>query len=161
MSREPMDNEEIRRFEDQFRRNPDGLVFARLADAHRKAGEPNRALEILEAGISRHGGYPSAHIVRARTYMDIGRPASAEQSFQKAIDLDASNLVAMRGLASLARERGDEAAARLWFQRISGLEPDTPAAAGPLPPTEEVWWTPDESTDSGEDNEDAAEAWWF
>ena len=162
MSKEPLDSDEIRRFEDQFRRNPDSLVFARLADAHRKAGDPNRALEILEAGIGRHGGYPSAHIVRARTYMDLGQPGAAEQSFLRAIDLDASNLVAMRGLASLAQERGDEAAARMWFQRISGLEPEMPGGVEPLPPTEEIWWTPDENlVETGSDTEDSAEAWWF
>lgn len=166
MSREPAESEEIRRFEDQFRRNPDSLVFARLADAHRKAGDPGRALEILEAGITRHGGYPSAHIVRARTFMDLGRSGAAEQSFLKAIDLDGSNLVAMRGLASLARERGDEAEARLWFQRISGLEPEE-APPEPLPPTEETWWTPDGDVEEVAEavaeaaSEDASEAWWF
>jgi tetratricopeptide (TPR) repeat protein len=93
--------------------------------------------------------------------MDLGRTGAAEQSFLKAIDLDASNLVAMRGLASLARERGDEAGARLWFQRISGLEPETPAAVEPLPPTEEVWWTPDGSGADDEESADPSEAWWF
>ncbi|MFQ5529096.1 MAG: hypothetical protein ACE5FP_01980, partial [Gemmatimonadota bacterium] len=63
MNPDPLDNEEIRRFEEQYRRMPDSLVFARLADAYRKAGDPNRALEILEAGISRHREYASAHIV--------------------------------------------------------------------------------------------------
>jgi len=99
--------------------------------------------------------------------MDMERPGAAEQSFLRAIDLDASNLVAMRGLASLARERGDEAGARFWFQRISGLEPAgtaTPAAPDPrsapdeLPPPAEAWWTPDEPE---EEAADPSEAWWF
>lgn len=93
--------------------------------------------------------------------MDLGRPGPAEQAFLKAIELDGSNLVAMRGLASLAREKGDEAGARFWFQRISGLEPEVTPAAEPLPPTEEVWWTPGESVESADETEDASEAWWF
>lgn len=181
MNPDPLDNEEIRRFEEQYRRMPDSLVFARLADAYRKAGDPNRALEILEAGISRHREYASAHIVRARACLDLERTGAAEESFLRVLELDNANLVAMRGLAALARERGDLASARLWFQRISGLDPeksaepdvaepdDVPAASlppepEPLPRTEEEWWTPDaepavekaEPTPGG-----PAGAWWF
>lgn len=117
-----MNEEEIQRFEDQFRLNPDSLVFARLADAYRKAGDPNRALEVLESGISRHRDYASAHIVRARTLIDLGRPGAAEEAFLRVLELDGGNLVALRGLAALARERGDLAGVRQWFQRISGLD---------------------------------------
>ena len=40
--------DEIRRFEEQFSQQPESLVFARLADAHRKAGDPHRALAKLD-----------------------------------------------------------------------------------------------------------------
>ena len=66
-------NDEIRRFEDQYRSQPESLVFARLADAYRKAGEPQRALEVLEDGLRRHPDYASAYIVHARTLRDVGR----------------------------------------------------------------------------------------
>lgn len=171
MSQNPIDSSEIQRFEDQYRQNPDSLVFARLADAYRKAGDPKRALEILESGIGRHRNYPSAYIIRARTCIDLGQSGSAEEAFLRVLELDSGNLVALRGLAALARERGDLAGARQWFQRISGLDqgsldavdedstgaPDQAAASAnrdlppgvdPLPQTEEEWWTPDSKSDS-------------
>jgi len=181
MNQEHSDNEEIRRFEEQFRLNPDGLVFARLADAYRRAGDPLRALEVLETGIGRHRDYATAHIVRARAYMDLERSGDAEQALLRVLELDGNNLVAMRGLAGLARERGDVADARKWLERISGLdggmadagveprarasdsvsEPAEPRPGlEPLPPTEEDWWTPDSDTVDG-GSEGPAGAWWF
>lgn len=189
MSQDPKTNSEIQRFEAQYRENPDSLVFARLADAYRKAGHPARALEVLESGIGRHGNYPSAHIVRGKTCVDLGDTGSAEEAFLRVLELDSSNLVALRGLAALARERGDLEGARQWFQRISGLNqgsPDpenrdpvdapapsedvqVPAATDALPRTEEEWWTPDsvaidpiiEPVDAESETISPAESWWF
>lgn len=189
MSQDPNSKSEIRRFEAQHRQNPDSLVFARLADAYRRAGDPMRALEVLESGIGRHGNYPSAHIVRAKTCMDLGQMGSAEEAFLRVLELDSGNLVALRGLAALARERGDLAGARQWFQRISGLNQGSPDATDdelsvapespttrrepqeldPLPRTEQEWWTPDskaglptvESEPVESETSGPTEAWWF
>ena len=155
---EPVDSEEIRRFEEQYRSNPDSLVFARLADAHRKAGDPDRGLAILREGIRRHPDYPSAHIVRARCLVDLERPAEAEASLRRALELDGRNLVAMRGLASLADRRGDPAEAVHWYEQIAVLDPmnaeaevalerlrgslpRTPPGMEPLPAPREEWWS--------------------
>lgn len=123
MSTEAAGNDEIQRFEDQYRRNPDSLVFARLADAYRKAGDPDRALQLLDEGIRRHRDYPSAHIIQARTFIDLERSAEADAAFRHVLELDAQNLVAMRGLAALTEERGDRAEAVEWYERIEALDP--------------------------------------
>lgn len=151
-------NEDIRRFEEQFRRNPDSLVFARLADACRKAGDPERALSILQDGIQRHPDYASAHIVRARALNDLDRRPEAEASLRRVLELDAQNLVAMRGLAGLAERRGDPVEAVHWFERIVAHDPanaeavaalhrlrhmlpETPPGLEPLPAPREEWWS--------------------
>ena len=38
---------EIQQFEQQVRRDPEGRAFARLADAYRKDGQLERALEVF------------------------------------------------------------------------------------------------------------------
>lgn len=116
-------DEEIRRFEEQYRRQPESLVFARLADAYRKAGDPGKALEVLEDGLVRHPDYPSGHIVRARALRDLGRIEETLQSFRRVLELDAANLVAIRELAGLADERGDSDEARHWYERLSQMDP--------------------------------------
>lgn len=164
MSTEATGGDEIRRFEEQYRRNPDSLVFARLADGYRKAGEPDRALEILDEGIRRHRDYPSAYIIRARTFIDLERAEDADAAFRHVLELDAQNLVAMRGLADLSEERGDRGAAAEWYERIVAQDPlnaeasealvrlrgeregdgvrgPAPGGLPPLEPTSEEWWS--------------------
>jgi tetratricopeptide (TPR) repeat protein len=118
--------DEIHRFEEQFRRQPESLVFARLADAYRKAGDPHRALEVLEDGIRRHADYLSAHIVRARTYLDLGRVEDARSAFERVIEIDAQNLVAIQGLAEIARNADDGLAEIAWLERLVLADPHDP-----------------------------------
>ncbi|HSM08018.1 MAG TPA: tetratricopeptide repeat protein [Gemmatimonadota bacterium] len=151
-------SDEIGRFEAQYRQNPDSLVFARLADACRKKGDPERALSILADGIGRHPDYPSAHIVRARCLVDLDRLADAEESLRRVIELDAQNLVAIQGLANLAERRDDPVEAVRWYEQIATLDPmnveaaaalarlrptPPPPAKGlePLPAPSEEWWS--------------------
>ncbi|MFW6192705.1 MAG: tetratricopeptide repeat protein, partial [Gemmatimonadota bacterium] len=114
---------QIRRFEDQYARNPGSLIFARLADLHRKAGSPRRALEVLDEGLERHPEYLSAHIVRARTLQALDRSEEAEASYHRVLALDRQNLVALRALAELARERGDLSEARERYERMLEVDP--------------------------------------
>lgn len=116
-------SDEIRRFEEQYRRQPDSLVFARLADAHRKAGQPEKALAILAEGLIRHPDYPSGHIVRARALRDMGRMDETLESFRRVLELDGANLVAIRELARLADERGDTDESRHWYERLGQIDP--------------------------------------
>lgn len=169
-------SEEIRRFEEQYRRQPESLVFARLADAYRKAGQPEKALAILEEGLLRHPDYPSGHIVRARALRDMGKMDETLESFRQVLELDAANLVAIRELAGLADERGDTGEARHWYERLGQIDPsdldvrqrlrDLDAAALETDGVESVGTDPvereGEGTESGE-SADAAEgpsAWW-
>ncbi|MEJ2546344.1 MAG: tetratricopeptide repeat protein [Gemmatimonadota bacterium] len=148
--------DEIRRFEEQFRKQPESLVFARLADAYRKSGDSARALEVLEEGIRRHPDYLSAHIVRARTFRDLGRTDEARSAFERVIEIDAENLVAIRGLAALARDSGDQETEVFWLERLEaadpqseessarldqlrGLRPPSPADS-PAAPAGGEWW---------------------
>ena len=148
--------DEIRRFEEQFRHQPESLVFARLADAHRKAGDPHRALEVLEEGIRRHTDYLSAHIVRARTYRDLGRSEDAKSAFERVIEIDAQNLVAIQGLAEIAREADDTNAEISWLERLALADPQNEDPGERLELLRqlesasegETWWT-EESGSAG------------
>lgn len=151
-------SDEIGRFEAQYRENPDSLVFARLADACRKKGDPERALSILADGIGRHPDYPSAYIVRARCLVDLDRLADAEASLRRVVELDGQNLVAIQGLANLAERRDDPIEAVRWYEQIATLDPMNVEAAAalarlrptppspssglePLPAPSEEWWS--------------------
>lgn len=174
MSPDSSPSDEILRFEEQVQRQPDSLVFARLADAYRKAGQPERALAVLEDGLLRHPEYASGHIVRARALRDLGRVEETLEAFRRVLELDASNLVAVTELAGLADERGDVAEARHWYEQLVQMDPtdtewrrrledleseslgaETSSRDRPGPETQ-AWWS-----DSAVDlSEGGADTWW-
>jgi tetratricopeptide (TPR) repeat protein len=162
MTPDSSSSDEIRRFEEQYESQPDSLVFARLADAYRKAGKPERALSILEDGLTRHPDYPSGHIVHARTLRDLGRMEDTLDSFRRALELDASNLVAMRELAGLAEERGDTEEARHWYERLSQIEPANAEYLSKLTLLESVAASEDPDSNSGIrlDEPSGSSEWW-
>lgn len=123
MHPDPELSAEIQRFEEQYARNPDSLVFARLADLYRKGGDPERALAILRRGLERHPDYLSAHIVRARCLQELGRREEAEEAFRDVLEMDGENLVALRGLAELARSRGDLENAERRYRQLLQVDP--------------------------------------
>ena len=61
---------EIEKLEKRWAENPKGRNFAPLADAYRKAGELDRAIELCKSGLERHPDYVSAHIVYGRCLVD-------------------------------------------------------------------------------------------
>ncbi len=129
MQSDHIEASQIRRFERQYAENPESFVFARLADAHRKAGNTEKGLEILERGLERHPDYMSAHIVHARCLMDLGRQEGAVEAWSRVLELDPQNLVALRALAELAIAAGNRAVARTWAERLLHVDPLNEEAA--------------------------------
>ena len=109
---------EIEKLERRYAENPDGRYFAPLADAYRKAGQVDRALEVVRAGIEKHPDYLSAHIVLGRCLLDKGDDAEAEQTFRSVLDLDAENIIALKSLAEITERTGRTIEARQWLQKL-------------------------------------------
>lgn len=97
---------EIEKLERRWQENPLGLTFAPLAEAYRKAGDPGRALELLEQGLAQHPNYVPAHIVRGRCHLDTQEDAVAEQAFLRVTGIDPENVIALKGLAELSERAG-------------------------------------------------------
>lgn len=125
MAADSTPEEEVRRLERHYSVNPEGLVFARLADAYRRCGRLERSLELLREGLERHPDYTTGHLIEGRTLREAGRPDEAAACFRRVLDLDAGNLVALRSLAELAAERGDMDAAHRWTDRLEQADPFT------------------------------------
>jgi tetratricopeptide (TPR) repeat protein len=97
---------EIEKLQRRWQENPLGLTFAPLAEAYRKEGLCDDALELLEIGLGQHPNYVPAHIVRGRCYLDAGADAAAEASFLRVVELDPENVIALKGLAEIAERAG-------------------------------------------------------
>ena len=103
---EPDVTTELEKLERRWQEHPQGLTFAPLAEAYRKAGKIARALELLDSGLAQHSGYVPAHIVRGRCHLDAGEAALAELDFLCAVELDPENVIALQALADLAEREG-------------------------------------------------------
>ena len=100
---------EVEKLERRWSENPSGLTFAPLAEAYRKAGDQQRALEILEIGLAVHPDYVPALIVQGRCHLDTANLADAEAAFQQVLARDPVNAIALKGMADLC-ERGGRVA---------------------------------------------------
>ena len=130
---------EIEKLERRYSENPDGRFFAPLADAYRKAGRLDRALELVRAGLQKHPDYLSAHIVLGRCLLDKGSDPDAAATFQGVLGLDAENIIALKSLAEIAERSGRVDEARGWLQKLlsvdsmnSEAEADLQRLGGPL-----------------------------
>jgi tetratricopeptide (TPR) repeat protein len=114
---------EIEKLEKRWAENPKGRNFAPLADAYRKAGELDRAVELCTAGLERHPDYVSAHIVFGRCLIDQKNETGASDVFRKVLALDPENVLALKILAEIAERGGrfDEAAE--WLGRLLAADP--------------------------------------
>ena len=104
---------EIEKLEKRWLENPKGRNFGPLADAYRKAGEVDRAIDLCKAGLERHPDYVSAHIVFARCLIDQKNDAGASDVFRKVLALDPRLADAHNNLGTLLAADGkrDEAIA--------------------------------------------------
>jgi len=123
---------EIEKLEKRWAENPKGRNFAPLADAYRKAGELDRAIELCKSGLERHPDYVSAHIVYGRCLVDQRQDRAAGEVFQKVLTLDPENILALRVLAEIC-ERGkrfDEEVG--WLAKLLAIDPMNGDAAEAL-----------------------------
>src|SRR5437667_10854076 len=123
---------EIDKLEARFRDNPKGRNFAPLADAYRKAGLIDNAIDLCQNGLKLHPDYVSAYIVYARCLVDKKDEAGAHGVFTQVLDLDGENIIALRGLAELAERNGKFEEEVEWLTRLLNADPMNGDAAEAL-----------------------------
>jgi len=123
---------EIDKLEARFRDNPKGRNFAPLADAYRKAGLIDNAIDLCQNGLTLHPDYVSAYIVYARCLVDKKDDTAALGVFKQVLDLDRDNIIALRGLAELAERNGKYEEEVEWLSRLLNVDPMNGDAAESL-----------------------------
>ena len=123
---------EIDKLEARFRENPKGRNFAPLADAYRKAGLIDNAVELCQNGLKLHPDYVSAYIVYARCLLDKKDDAGAQDVYHKVLALDGENIIALRVLAEIAERNSRFEEAVEWLTRLLNADPMNGDAAEAL-----------------------------
>ncbi len=103
-------------------RDPEGRAFAPLADAYRRAGDLDQALELLDDGLSRHPDFTSGHLVSAWVHQARGDEVEAESAYRTVLQLDGDNASALYGLGRVLAARGEETGVEM-VMRAQELDP--------------------------------------
>jgi len=122
--KEAIENPELEKLFERYRKSPESFVFAPLADACRKIGRLEEALEICSRGVKLHPNYPTGHVVLGKCLFDMGRQEEALEAFRRVLTLDGENMVALKYVGLIAAAKGEVEEAKEKFQRILALDPD-------------------------------------
>ncbi len=80
--------------------DPAGPAIAAMAEAHRRAGEPAKALELADAGLEAQPQLVAARVARALALLDLGRGEAARAELEAVLDVVADHPLA-RGATGL------------------------------------------------------------
>jgi tetratricopeptide (TPR) repeat protein len=123
-TREELETHNLDELFERFRQSPEGYAFVPLADACRKMGRIEEALEICDLGVKRHPAYPSGHVVRGKCLYDSGNRSGAREAFDRVLLHDEHNLVALKYLGMIEADDGNLEAAGKHLKRILSFDPE-------------------------------------
>jgi tetratricopeptide (TPR) repeat protein len=116
-------NSEIKLLQDRYDRAPDSRIFAPLADAYRKNGEVDRAIELCEKGLEGYPDYASAHVILGKCFYDKGATERSRAEFERVIEIDPENMVALKFMGDILMSEGDRDASISCYRRILAIDP--------------------------------------
>ena len=113
----------IRRYEERLAKDPDSLAFARVADAHRKAGRVQEAISLCREGLERFPEHATARLVLAKALLDAADPEGALAEVRALLRVDPTDAQAHRLAAELERRAGRYAEALGHFRQAATIDP--------------------------------------
>jgi predicted regulator of Ras-like GTPase activity (Roadblock/LC7/MglB family)/Tfp pilus assembly protein PilF len=115
---------EIEELNRKLSQNPDSLIFVPLADAYRKAGMLDDAINVCKKGLDKHPSYTSARVVLGRIYNDKNKFDEAIEELRKVETADSDNLMVHSMLGNVYLKKKMYAEAIEQFQRVLSLNPE-------------------------------------
>jgi tetratricopeptide (TPR) repeat protein/predicted regulator of Ras-like GTPase activity (Roadblock/LC7/MglB family) len=119
---------EIEEYTRKLTQNPESLVFVSLAEAYRKSGMLDEAIETCLKGLQVHPSYMSAHMILGRAYLEKERFEEAGTEFAKVAGADINNIMAHSLLGQTYVKQGKYTNAIEEYQKVLTLNPDDTTA---------------------------------
>ena len=120
---------------DELQKKFDGnqrRYLAPLANELRKTGDLEGAIELCRAHLPDYPEHLSGYVVFGQALYEAGQLDEASSAFSTALTLDPENLIALRHLGDIARDRGDREGAREWYERVLDADPRNETIASAL-----------------------------
>jgi tetratricopeptide (TPR) repeat protein len=116
----------------ELARDPESLVFLRLGEMLRVAGEPDAAARVTLDGLHRHPHLADAHDLYARILADVGDLERAGDEWSTALSLAPRHGGAHKGLGFLAFRQRDFEAALEHLELALASDPSDPTVVQAL-----------------------------
>lgn len=114
---------EIGKYLDILAKDPNSRVFAPLAEAYRKAGFFDDAVETALEGLKVHPNYLGGRVALGRAYFEKKQYAEAAAEMQKVVKSAPDNIIAHKVLGQIAYGQSDLRAAEKAFKMVLLLDP--------------------------------------
>lgn len=124
--------DEIRHYEARLTREPSSQAFAALAEAYRRAGRIDEAVELCHQGLTRFPTYSTARFILGKALLDRGDLAGTRREIERFIDGEPDHEPALRIAAECALRLGDPKAALAHLRRLAVLDPQDRGVSGQL-----------------------------
>lgn len=120
--------DDIRSLSAALARDPSSLSYVELAEALRRRGKLEEAVQVANHGLSRHPDHADGHDCLARILADRGQLAEARAAWDKALAIAPEHGGALRGIGFLFYRQGDTKRAMDALEHAVRADPTDEAA---------------------------------
>jgi len=99
--------DDIRSLSAVLAKDPSSLRYVELAEALRRRGKLEEAIQVANHGLSRHPDHADGHDCLAKVYVDRGQLDAARAEWEKALAIQPEHGGALRGIGFLFYRQGD------------------------------------------------------
>ncbi len=120
----PINPEFVERYQNEYEKNPNSRVFAPLAEAYRRMGLIEEALQVCAHGVEVHPQFASGRVAYAKVLLEQDRFDEALKQLDMAIQISPDNLMAhsLRGETLIKLRKPKEALKA--FKMVLYLHPE-------------------------------------
>ncbi len=114
---------EIEKYIESLSKDPKSRVFAPLAEAYRKGGLLDEAIQVAQDGLKFNPGYVSGRMALGRAYYDKGMKTEAREELVKVVKSAPDNIMAHKILGEIYQGEGKAGEAVRSFKIVLALNP--------------------------------------
>jgi tetratricopeptide (TPR) repeat protein len=119
-----MSEQDIQRYSQMLEEDPKSRAFAPLAEAYRKTGKLDEAIETAERGLKHHPGYTGGLVVLGRSLYEKNELERASEILQQATKETPDNYMAQKFLGKVLFDKGEVSEAKKALDFANMLSPD-------------------------------------
>ncbi len=121
--------DELKSLIERCEKAPETRLFAPLADAYRKSGDLEKAIEVCEKGLERFPDYASARVILGKCFYDKGATERARGEFERVLGIDPDNMVALKFMGEIHLAENEKKKAGESFRKLLAIDPTNEEAA--------------------------------